>query len=147
MQTRRNFMSMAAAQTLLAADGSLPHFAPKAKRVIYLFMYGGPSQIELFDHKPRLEELHGTELPPSIRQGQRLTAMTATTTKSSMSVKPGRFTGQAEMVGMRISQSLHSRASKRARRPQSLPLASGTPHGIAGACRTVKVTHCGKRRN
>src|SRR6187549_1457694 len=81
MQTRRNFMSMAAAQSLLAADGSLPHFAPKAKRVIYLFMYGGPSQIELFDHKPRLAELHGTELPPSIRQGQRLTAMTATQTK------------------------------------------------------------------
>ena len=57
MQTRRNFLSLAAAQSLLGADNSLPHFAPKAKRVIYLFMYGGPSQIELFDHKPRLTEL------------------------------------------------------------------------------------------
>jgi hypothetical protein len=81
MQSRRNFLSLAAAHSLLGADNSLPHFAPKAKRVIYLFMFGGPSQIELFDHKPRLAELHGTDLPPSIRQGQRLTAMTATQTR------------------------------------------------------------------
>src|SRR6266550_3307494 len=53
----------------------LPHFAPKAKRVIYLFQSGGPSQLELFDYKPRLQEFHGTELPDSIRQGQRLTGM------------------------------------------------------------------------
>jgi hypothetical protein len=59
--------------------GSLgaPHFLPKAKRVIYLFQSGGPSQIELFDRKPRLRELHGTELPDSIRMGQRLTGMTS----------------------------------------------------------------------
>lgn len=70
---------MAAAHSLLASEGeALPHFAPTAKRVIYLFMYGGPSQIDLFDHKPMLTRLHGTELPASIRQGQRLTAMTAT---------------------------------------------------------------------
>ena len=81
MQSRRNFLTLAAAQSLLAADGTLPHFAPKAKRVIYLFMYGGPSQIDLFDYKPRLAELHKTELPASIRGGQRLTAMTATQTK------------------------------------------------------------------
>jgi hypothetical protein len=56
----------------------LPHFAPKAKRVIYLFQSGAPSQHELFDYKPKLAELRGTELPDSIRQGQRLTAMTAT---------------------------------------------------------------------
>ena len=55
----------------------LPHFAPKAKRVIYLFQSGGPSQIDLFDYKPRLEQLHGMELPDSVRQGQRLTGMTA----------------------------------------------------------------------
>jgi hypothetical protein len=55
----------------------LPHFAPKAKRVIYLFQSGAPSQHELFDYKPRLAEFRGTELPDSIRQGQRLTAMTA----------------------------------------------------------------------
>ena len=53
------------------------HFAPKAKRVIYLFQSGGPSQLELWDYKPKLKELHGTELPDSIRQGQRLTGMTS----------------------------------------------------------------------
>ncbi|MFN7732323.1 MAG: DUF1501 domain-containing protein [Pirellula sp.] len=54
-----------------------PHFVPKAKRVIYLFQSGGPSQLELMDYKPKLKELHGTELPDSIRQGQRLTGMTS----------------------------------------------------------------------
>ncbi len=55
----------------------LPHFTPKAKRVIYLFQSGAPSQMELFDYKPRLAELHGTELPDSVRGGQRLTGMTS----------------------------------------------------------------------
>ena len=55
----------------------LPHFAPKAKRVIYLFQSGGPSQYELFDYKPRMIDLHGTELPDSIRGGQRITGMTS----------------------------------------------------------------------
>jgi len=55
----------------------VPHHAPKAKRVIYLFMAGGPSHIDLFDYKPALRDLHGTELPDSIRQGQRLTGMTS----------------------------------------------------------------------
>src|SRR5436309_11760985 len=59
------------------ALAGLPHFAPKAKRVIYLFQSGGPSQMELFDYKPRLAELRGSDLPDSIRKGQRLTGMTA----------------------------------------------------------------------
>jgi len=54
-----------------------PLFAPTAKRVIYLFQSGAPSQIDLFDYKPRLRELHSTELPASIRRGQRLTGFTA----------------------------------------------------------------------
>ena len=53
------------------------HFAPKAKRVIYLFQSGGPSQLELFDYKPTLAERMGEDLPASIRMGQRLTGMTA----------------------------------------------------------------------
>src|SRR4051812_48420143 len=59
--------------------GALPatHFAPKAKRIIYLFMSGGPSHIDLFDHKPMLAQYHGTELPGSIRMGQRTTGMTS----------------------------------------------------------------------
>jgi hypothetical protein len=52
-----------------------PHFAPKAKRVIYLFMAGGPSQLETFDYKPLLNERNGENLPDSVRQGQRLTGM------------------------------------------------------------------------
>ena len=56
---------------------ALPHFAPKAKRVIYLFQNGAPSQLESFDYKPLLREKMGEELPDSIRQGQRLTGMTA----------------------------------------------------------------------
>ncbi len=55
----------------------LPHFAAKAKRVIYLFMSGGPSHIDLFDYKPEMRDFHGEELPESIRQGQRLTTMTS----------------------------------------------------------------------
>jgi hypothetical protein len=55
----------------------LPHFAPKAKRVIYLFQSGGPSQLELFDHKPQLEKYRGQDLPESVRGQQRLTGMTA----------------------------------------------------------------------
>ena len=53
------------------------HFIPRAKRVIYLFQSGGPSQMELFDYKPALEKMHGQELPESVRKGQRVTSMTA----------------------------------------------------------------------
>jgi hypothetical protein len=54
-----------------------PHFAPRAKRVIYLFMAGGPSQLETFDYKPLLNERNGQPLPDSVRMGQRLTGMSA----------------------------------------------------------------------
>lgn len=54
-----------------------PHIAPKAKRVIYLFQSGSPSQMDLFDYKPIMHEMHGQQLPESIRGGQRLTGMTA----------------------------------------------------------------------
>jgi len=67
----------------------LPHFPPKAKRVIYLFQSGGPSQMELFDYKPRLAELQGQNLPESVRMGQRLTGMSAS--QASFPVVPSRF--------------------------------------------------------
>jgi hypothetical protein len=54
-----------------------PHHPPKAKRIIYLFMSGGPSQLDLFDYKPLLNEKNGQDLPESVRQGQRLTGMSA----------------------------------------------------------------------
>src|SRR5947207_5103921 len=55
----------------------LPHFAAKAKRVIFLHQSGGPSQMDLFDYKPAMSKLQGTELPDSIRRGQRITGMTS----------------------------------------------------------------------
>src|SRR6185436_13428851 len=72
-------------QMLLAAAGptTVPgtlgttHFAPKAKRVIYLCQSGAPSQMELFDYKPGLDKLRGSDLPGSIRMGQRLTGMSS----------------------------------------------------------------------
>src|SRR5205085_7879177 len=91
--TRRHFFGKAAAGIGAAALGSLlspgmisafggesepsyalgkTHFAPKAKRVIYLFMAGGPSQLDLLDYKPTLDDLHGKELTASVRMGQRL---------------------------------------------------------------------------
>src|SRR3982075_3307471 len=103
--TRRHFfgrtatgIGVAALANLLGPDlnatvhgglPGLPHFAPKAKRVIYLFQSGGPSQMELFDYKPRLEEFHGQDLPESVRMGQRLTGMSAT--QSSFPVVPSKF--------------------------------------------------------
>jgi hypothetical protein len=55
----------------------LPHFVPRAKRVIYLFQSGAPSQLDLFDYKPLLGEHQGEDLPDSVRMGQRLTGMTS----------------------------------------------------------------------
>jgi len=70
----------AAAPALDSKTGGLeglPHFAPKAKRVIYMFQSGAPSQIDLFDRKPLLRKFHGQELPDSVRGGQRITGMTS----------------------------------------------------------------------
>ena len=91
--TRRHFLSRASRGIGSAALASIlgPNFvragaidkklieekAAKAKRVIYLFQSGGPSQLELYDYKPRLTQMFGQQLPDSIRQGQRLTAMSA----------------------------------------------------------------------
>lgn len=67
----------------------LPHFAPKVKRIIYLFQSGGPSQLELFDYKPKLQEMFGSELPDSIRGEQRLTGMTSN--QKSFPLAMGKF--------------------------------------------------------
>jgi hypothetical protein len=90
--TRRYFFSRAAAgigvaalSSLLAEDGlaatgglpGIPHFPPTAKRVVFLHQSGGPSQMDLFDYKPTLDKLAATELPDSVRNGQRITGMTS----------------------------------------------------------------------
>lgn len=59
------------------ASGLVPHFAPRAKRVIYMFQAGGPSQLEMFDYKPELQRLHKQELPESVSMGKRVTDFTA----------------------------------------------------------------------
>ena len=100
--TRRHFFGRAATGVGTAAllslageaqgkDGlpGLPHFPARAKRVIYLFQSGGPSQMELYDYKPRLTEFQGTDLPESIRSGQRLTNMSSA--QLSFPVVPSKF--------------------------------------------------------
>ncbi len=72
----------AALASLLKAEGgqqvpSFPNFAPKAKRVIYLTMNGGPSQIDLWDYKPKLYDLYDKDIPQDVRRGQRITTMTS----------------------------------------------------------------------
>jgi hypothetical protein len=75
----------------------LPHFAPKAKRIIYLFQNGAPSQLDLFDYKPKLQEMFGQDLPASIRMGQRLTGMTSQQAKFPLAGSAFKFNqyGQA----------------------------------------------------
>ena len=111
--TRRQFfrrstagiaIGIPALATLLATDGfaaddatnpktgglvGLPHFPPKARRVIFLHQSGAPSQMELFDYKPNLVNLQGSELPDSVRMGQRITGMTSG--QSSFPVAPSIF--------------------------------------------------------
>jgi len=98
LETRRHFLAQsgvnvgaAALASLLSGEASaaiasdpssdalpgIPHFAPRAKRVIYLFQSGAPSQLDLFDYKPALIQRQNEDLPDSIRMGQRLTGMTS----------------------------------------------------------------------
>src|ERR671911_774050 len=88
-ETRRQFFSrtarglgVAALATMFGRDAAaavpnLPHFAPKAKRAVYMHMLGGPPQQDLFDYKPGLKDWYDKDLPDSVRQGQRLTTMSS----------------------------------------------------------------------
>ncbi|MBL8752072.1 MAG: DUF1501 domain-containing protein [Planctomycetes bacterium] len=109
-QSRRRFfarsaqgLSAALGATALAASSPRPkphgddapigpHFAPKAKRVVYLHMEGGPSQLDLFDHKPKLHDWYDKDLPESVRNGQRLTGMTSGQTRFPIAPSMFRFT-------------------------------------------------------
>ena len=123
-QTRRAFLNGAgsgvgavALASLLARDAGaapkanapavsgFPNLPVKAKRVIYLLQSGAPSQMDLFDEKPRLKDLRGTELPDSIRQGQRLTGMTAK--QESFPIAPSMFSfKQHGKSGISVSELL-----------------------------------------
>jgi len=103
-------IGMAAVGSLLSRDGyadepnasagalaGLPHFAPKAKRVIYLLMSGAPSQLDLFESKPMVHKMRGDELPASVQMGQRLTTMTASQAQKRLlpPIAPVRQHGQS----------------------------------------------------
>jgi hypothetical protein len=75
----------------------LPHFAPKAKRVLYLHMVGGPSQMDLFDHKPVMNDWYDKDLPDSIRMGQRLTTMTSGQTRFPIAPSKYKFARHGQM--------------------------------------------------
>jgi len=74
-----------------APDSDVFHHTPKAKRIIWLFQSGGPSQLDLFDHKPLLNERHGTQLPAEVRMGQRLTAMSGNQSSLPLAGSPFQF--------------------------------------------------------
>ena len=82
---------VALANMLHGETGDGLHHPAKAKRVIYLFQSGGPSQIDLFDHKPKLTEETGKELPDSVRQGQRLTGMSGNQASLPLVGSPFKF--------------------------------------------------------
>ena len=123
-QTRRHFLSRASAGVGAMALASLghgrvgpaddaarsiarlaPHFAPRAKRIIYLFQSGGPSQLDLFDHKPALQDRNGEDLPDSVRQGQRLTGMSGNQASLPMAGAQFKFRRHGE-CGMWVSELL-----------------------------------------
>ena len=127
LQTRRRFFgnganvlgaaalaSLIGKSTAQAAPGAIPtHFAPKAKRVIYLHMVGGPSQLDLFDHKPKMKEMFDKDLPPSIRNGQRLTTMTSG--QARFPIAPTKFNfAQYGQCGMWMNSELLPYLSKHA---------------------------------
>ncbi len=99
----------AAGQPAAGGVGSVPaalsHFAPKAKRIIYLFQSGGPSQLDLYDYKPELNRRHGEELPESVRRGQRLTAMSGNQASLPMAGSPFAFKPMGQS-GNEISEKL-----------------------------------------
>lgn len=87
------------------ALAGFPHFAPKAKRLIYLHMNGGPSQLDTFDYKPQLAEKFDTDLPDSIRKGQRITTMTSGQARLPVAPSMFKFT-QHGKSGMWVSELL-----------------------------------------
>src|SRR4026207_468518 len=86
-------------------SAALPHFPAKVKNVIYLHMVGGPSQMDLFDHKPVMSEWYDKDLPDSIRMGQRLTTMTSG--QKRFPIAPSKFKfAQHSNNGMWVSELL-----------------------------------------
>ena len=127
------------------------HFAPKAKRVIYLFMSGGPSHHDLWSHKPKMREMFGKDLPEHVRDGQRITGMTAG--QKTLPVCPSKYkytrhdnndqgvwvsellphTAQGGEGALRRAQHLSPRRSTTTRRSRTSRPAARFPAGPASA--------------
>jgi hypothetical protein len=105
------FSQQASAASSHAAPG--PQFPPTAKRVIYLHMVGGPSQMDLFDHKPEMQKWYDKDLPDSVRQGQRLTTMTSGQARFPIAPSKYRF-GQFGQCGMWMNEELLPNLSRNA---------------------------------
>ncbi len=91
------------------APAALTHFAPKAKHVIYLHMVGGPSQLDLFDYKPVMNDWYDKDLPDSVRMGQRLTTMTSGQKRFPIAPSKYKF-AQYGKSGMWLSELLPNKA-------------------------------------
>ncbi|WP_459557861.1 DUF1501 domain-containing protein [Lacunimicrobium album] len=98
---------MGQASSVRADQGILEalHHAPKAKRIIYLYQSGAPSQLDLFDHKPLLNEKHGEQLPESVRGGQRLTGMSGNQSSLPLAGSPFKFAKHGQS-GIELSELL-----------------------------------------
>ncbi len=94
----------------IGALPNLPHFAPKAKHIIYLHMVGGPSQMDLFDYKPEMNDWYDKDLPESVRNGQRLTTMTSGQTRFPIAPSMYKF-DQYGQSGAWVSELLPKTAS------------------------------------
>ncbi len=116
-----NLLGSAALASLLPASGAVasesspmgPHFPPKAKRVIYLHMVGGPAQMDLFDYKPEMQKWYDKDLPDSIRKGQRLTTMTSGQKRFPIAPSKYKFS-QAGECGMWMNTELLPNLAKKA---------------------------------
>jgi hypothetical protein len=108
-----SLFSQSLANAAMSHKASGPHFAPKAKRVIYLHMVGGPSQIDLFDYKPEMMKWYDKDLPDSIRNGQRLTTMTSG--QARFPIAPSKFQfSAAGQCGMMMNTELLPNLAKKA---------------------------------
>ena len=98
--------AQAAKRNAIGGQADLPHFAPKAKRVIYLFQSGGPSQMDLFDYKPHLAKRFGEEVPESIYPAERKTTMTSGQASFPCAPSTLKFTRHGQ-AGTWLSEPLH----------------------------------------
>jgi hypothetical protein len=98
-------LANSAASSAIGGRGDLPHFAAKAKHIIYLHMVGGPSQMDLYDYKPGMADWYDKDLPDSIRQGQRLTTMTSGQARFPIAPSKYKF-AQHGKSGMWVSELL-----------------------------------------